>query len=284
MTQDGILSSSVPAGLEHHTVPPSSVPGIDSRGWAEPKETFPGTVIVSTKRECDPKYMEPNQFRTVPLPRPVWQWHLEVERLDARYQLPDGSQAPVIIYGGFDLERWNDRTRQIEPINTRSNKEALISDAWVNIFGSVEPAESLTGKIAMFDYYQSKRIGRNIARRILLPVGALEPTYEFTGEVQMFVVARTEDTVTTAGDNGAGSSNQTANLTDEAVYASLPQLLDGLNRTNPSLLIKALPAMYRTGKVTNGLITGTLLTELEADEKITIDTDNIIKALVPVTA
>ena len=223
--------------------PPSSVPSIDSRGWVEPKETFPGLVLVSTKRECDPKYMEPNQFRTLPLPRPVWQWDLRVERLDAKYQLPDGSQAEVIIYGGFDLERWNDRTKLIEPVNARSNKEALISDAWVRVFGSVEPPEVLVGKIAMFDFYRSKRIGRNIARKILLPLGVLDPDYKFTGEVQMFVVPRTEESVTT--DNGAAGSSAATAVSDEDVYAQLPVILDGHNSNNPSLLIKVIPANMR---------------------------------------
>lgn len=263
------------------TRPPTSVPGIDPRGWIEPKETFPGEVIVSAYRECDPKYMEPNQYRTVKLPRPVWQWDLRVKRLDAVFQLPDGSRADVVRYGGYDLERWNNRTGEIEPINLRSNKEALMGGAWVQVFGTIEPPESLVGKKALFEFYPSKRVGRNVAKNILLPlVPALAPDYAFTGEVQVFVVTRDQDgtapNVTQDGATTANLPQTSVVLSEDDAFAQLPALLDGLNRTDVAGIINKLPANLRHGTVINGIINGSAFTDARLASRITIAADGTI--------
>ena len=265
--------------------PPQGVPGIDPRGWIEPKETFPGVVITSEYRQCDPKYMEPNQFRTVALPRAVWQWDLRVERLDAVYQLPDGSQAAVVRYGGYDLERWNNRTGEIEAVNLRSNKEQQIGNAWVSLFSTVEPPESLLGKKAMFEFYPSKRVSKNnVAKNILLPISALPPDWTFTGEKQVFVVSReaTEAGATAdAARDGASAApipQPAAVLSEDDAFARLPALLNGLNRTDVAGIINKLPAEMRHGSILNGIISGDVFTRLQTDGAIEVASNGAIIA------
>ena len=264
--------------------PPPGVPGIDPRAWIEPKETFPGKVIVSAYRLCDPKYIEPNQFRTVALPRTIWQWDLRVERLDAVYQLPDGSQVPVVRYGGYDLERYNSRTGTIEPTNLRSNKEVLIGNAWVMCFTTIEPPESLVGKMAEFEFYPSKRIGRNVAKNILLPIKALAPDWTFVGDKQVFVVAQEAHDARTGGSDGhvSGITGTTTPLVTGVslpmadAERKLPTLLHGKNRNDIAALINGLPNEVRHGELIDGLISGTLIERLVSDGKITLGADGLI--------
>ena len=297
MTQDGAIQPGTLPGTPSAT-PPAGVPSIDPRSWIEPKETFPGKVIVSAYRLCDPKYMEPNQFRTVALPRQIWQWDLRVERLDAVYQLPDGSQVPVVRYGGYDLERYNARTGQIEPTNLRSNKEVLIGNAWVTCFTTIEPPESLVGKMADFEFYPSKRIARNVAKNILLPIRALAPDWTFTGDKQVFVVTREAQEARQAATGGSaagatGTSSSTTAVTGTVVSVAdaetqLPALLHGKNRNDIAGLINSLPTEVRHGDIIDGLISGTLIEQLARDGKIMLGADGTIVSIstepVPVTA
>lgn len=265
------------------TRPPQGVPGIDPRGWIEPKETFPGEVIVSCYRECDPKYMEPNPFRATALPRPVWQWDLRVKRLDAVYQLLDGSRAEVVRYGGYDLERWNNRTGEIEAVNLRSNKEQQIGNAWVSLYVTVEPPESLLGKKAMFDFYPSKRVSKNnVAKNILLPISVLPPDWTFTGDVQVFVVSRDAAEVGATADaarDGASAApipQATNILSEDEAFARLPSILDGLNRTDVAGIINKLPTEMRHSTILNGIINGDVFSRLQADGTIRVESDGVI--------
>ena len=291
MTQDGIVQG-LGAPLPSAT-PPAGVPSIDPRSWIEPKETFPGRVLVSAYRLCDPKYMEPNQFRTVRLPRQIWQWDLRVERLDAVYQLPDGSQVPVVRYGGYDLERYNARTGTIDPTNLRSNKEVLIGNAWVTCFTTIEPPESLVGKMADFEFYPSKRISRNVAKNVLLPIKALPPDWTFVGDKEVFVVTREAQEARQAAAGGGGSAAQsTASTTAPtgvvvsvaAATMQLPELLHGKNRNDIAGLINSLPSEVRHGDIIDGLISGTLIEQLARDGKITLGADGTIVGSQPVPA
>lgn len=270
--------------------------GIDPAGWDEPKEEFPGEVTVSVFRLCDEKYMAPTEFRAA-LPRAIWQWDLRVKRLDAVYQLFDGSRADVIRYGGYDLERLNNNkaadlarqglplTEAIEPVNLRSNKEAMISNAWKGAFptqlGAVIPtdpesARVLEGCKAQFEFYPSKRVGRNVAKNVLLPITALPPDYSFTGNQQVFIVPRrNEDSDGTT----ASVSVPSAVVSAEVAIEQLPTFLNGQNRSNVPAIMNALPPSLRNGDVVNGLVSGTLFDKLATDGKITIDASgNIVTA------
>jgi hypothetical protein len=209
-----------------------------------------------------------------------------VKRLDAVYQLPDGSRAEVVRYGGYDLERWNQRTGEIEPINLRSNKEALIGGAWVQVYGTIEPPESLVGKMGMFELYPSKRIGKNVAKNVLIPLApAFDPSYTYTGEVQVFTVTReqqgsvTEDSAT-ASVNGAVANAGVVALDEAAVLAALPSFLDGKSRNDAAGIINALPKELRHGNIVNGIINGTVFDQLVAAGSIAIASDGSIATVV----
>ena len=288
MSTDG-LGGPIPGATPPQTSLPPGVPGADPRGWIEPKETFPGKVIVSAYRLCDEKYMEPNQFRTQRLPRQIWQWDLRIERLDAVYQLPDGSQVPVVRYGGYDLERFNSRTGDIEPTNLRSNKEVLIGGAWVQCFGSIEPPEQLTGRMANFEFYPSKRLQRNVAKNVLLPITPLAPDFTFVGDKQVFIVTR--EAQEARGQGGSGQGTGTTAVTPQSstvlgaadALARVPALMHGKNRNNLSELLSSLPNEVRHGHIVDGIISGKLIDELAADGLISVGADGQIVATIAAT-
>ena len=254
--------------------------GINPDAWVEPFETWPAEVIVSAYRECDEKYMVATEFRPA-LERPVWQWDLRVRRLDARFQLLDGSSADVVKYGGYDLERYNGRSGQIETINLRSNKEALISNAWIKAFTTIEPPEVLVGKKAMFEFYPSKRVGRNVAKNILIPVLALAPDYVFPGEVEIFVQKTPLDEGAAIGGSSTGATEAPAITTTEVLrtaeaISALVPFLNGVNRATIASIVPSLPANVRTGEVLQGLIDGSIVTQLSNEGRITVDAAGLI--------
>lgn len=257
---------------------PAGVPSIDPSTWIEPKETFPGVVILSAYRHCSPAYMEPNNFRTQRLPRPIVQWVLHVERLDQAWQsTADGSITPyVYYYGGFDLERLNTRTGEIEPINLRANKEARIANAWKSLFGTIDPPEPLVDKKATFEFYPSLRMQRgNVAKNILLPIAALPPDYGFTGEKRLITFTPKEDSgVPTDGQGSAAAVAQTVPF--EEALTRLPELISGLNVNNLAGIVNALPPEFRSSQLIDGIISGTTVKTLQDSGKIAVGADGLI--------
>lgn len=271
--------------------------GIDRKGWIEPSELYPAEVVVSHYRECDEKYMLPNDFRKIALPRPIWQWDLRVKALDRVLETPEGERVDAIRYGGFDLERLNTREYErlvakgtdphqaalaaIEPVNIFSNKEGEISDSWSGVFGNIEPPEVLEGKKIMAEFFPQKRVGRrNVAKRVLLAREALPPDYTFDGEVEVIKLQRRDDEDTPEPTSTEGTSH-TASATD--AKAAIPALLNGKNKNNLQDIIKAVPAELRNGNVIQALIDGSLLNELQTEGTITVTSDGTIKAQVAPT-
>jgi hypothetical protein len=266
------------------TPQPGPPTGINPTGWAEPFETWPAEVVVSEFRLCTDEYMAARTFRPA-LPRAIWQWALQVKRLDERFQLLDGSAADMTKWGGYDLERLNTRATPpiIETINLQSNKEALISNAWIRCFSTIEPPETLIGKKAMFEFYPSKRTGRNVAKNILLPVTALAPDYVFPGEITVRVQRAPTEGSTDHANGVAEVPASTMTFDYETALVALVPFLDGVNSGNLASIVPSLPANVRTGQILQGLVDGSIVTQLQNSGVISVTADGTI-SVVGVTA
>lgn len=286
-------------------VPEEVIPGvegfsIDPSTWMEPKESFPGLVLASEYRWCADKYLDGVVTRiagqahltqeavlaSLKVVNPtgvarIPQWDLRVKRLDAILQLPDGSQADAVRYGGFDLVKWSNRDNVFVPINPNYGKEAFISGEWKRIAGQTEPPTVLTGKFFEFDYFPSKRFGGSMpAKRVLVPTKILPPTFQYAGEVRIIVVTeRAEATGEPATDDGTTTptgSAVTLLTEEEAVNKLITEVLPGKNSNQAVSLLATIAPELRVPTVLNGLATGELIKRLAAEGRITVAADGTI--------
>lgn len=264
--------------MTEEVAPPSGF-SIDPSTWVEPKQTFPGKIIVSRVRWSDEKYNQATEFRPA-LPRAVAQWDVRVQCLDRMYLLPDGSQAEVVRYGGVDLEKWSSRDEAIVPIHAGFAKETFVTAEWKRVFGTTEPPESLVGKFAEFEFYAAKRMGGRgrIAKNILVPTAVLTPDYTFTGDVELIQVTREQEARDGEGTGAEAPTDTEAQLSDEETTRVLVDFLVGRNVAGDNAaagLIGALPTTLRTQAVLGGIASGDLVKELVDQNRITVGADGV---------
>ncbi len=276
---------------------------IDPESWVEPKESFPGQVLVSAYRWSDPKYLDGVVGRIVKdsagteqakspeqvlemlaavnpqhIPQ-IPQWDLRVKRLDTQLQLPDGSQADAIRYGGYDLVKWSNRDGSWVQINLNYGKEAFIGGQWKKIAGTTEPPSVLEEKFFNFDFYPNKRFGGSMpAKRVLVPTSVLPPNFTFTGEVNTIVVPDRGDGATAESTESATPG--TATLTGEAADAALCAFLiaNSCDTSNSAGILTELPAELRSPDVLGGIASGEVVKRLESEGKIAIAADGKVTA------
>ena len=249
---------------------------IEPGTWVEPKQTFPGIVVVSRYRLASDKYKEATQFRPA-IADDLPQWEFNIERLDAKLLLPDGSQAPAIRYGGIDLRKWSNRESTLVPISSAYAKEWFVVSENKRVFGKLEPPEALVGKKAVFDFFPTKSFGGSIpSRNVLVPTELLSPDYEFTGDVQIIQVRAREGDEARSDDASSDAGTPTPAATPEPTDAEVLPHLAGKSTSDPAGIITALPAELRSAKVLNGIATGTLFEALKAAGKIAVADDGTI--------
>jgi hypothetical protein len=260
---------------EEEIAPPSGF-SIDPSTWVEPKQTFPGKIIVSAMRWSDEKYNQATEFRPA-LPRPVAQWDVRVQCLDRMYLLPDGSQAEVIRYGGIDLQKWSARDEAIVPIHAGFQKETLITGEWKRVFGTTEPPEILVGKFAEFEFYPAKRGARGrIMTNVLIPTAVLPPDFTFAGDVELIQVTREQQESRGTDAEATTEASTTPEAPAEEVAEQLVNFLVGQKADNAAAIIGALPDTLRTQSVLGGIASGDLLKELVDQKRITVGSDQVI--------
>ena len=163
---------------------------LDPTTWKEPVEVIPVICRVSKLRWSDAKYNAATEFRPA-LPRPIQQWDFQLERLDAKYALLDGTEAPVTIYAGVDLEKLvkhKDGSSELRTVMKGRGKEQLVITSWTKGAGSLVPDPSrLEGIMFEINFYRQKELAPGFfAKNVALFVKTLLPTFVFNGEVQVF--------------------------------------------------------------------------------------------------
>lgn len=188
---------------------------LDPGQWEEAFEDFPGRIEVVEHRLSASEYNEAAHF-----PRPIQQFHIVVERLDAVYALADGTEAPVKVYGGCDLEKKN-RSGDIVPVAPGENKATFMlgkyAEAKVRLSTNPEELTKLTGVICMWRRYRTKTMGGMQAKNVLHPLQVLAVDYKFAGEVQRFAVS---------AQQGGESLEEAAGATGD--HASRKELAEAL--------------------------------------------------------
>lgn len=269
---------------------------IDPGTWEEPKETFPGLVLVSAYRWSDETYLDNVVSRIVKdsagteqalsseqvltmlaavnpqhIPQ-IPQWDLRVKRLDAIFQLADGSQADAVRYGGYDLLTWSKRENTWTNTNPNIGKAALIGNQWKKIAGTIEPPSVLEGKFFEFEFYASKRLGGTMpAKKVLLPTAVLPPNYAYSGTVTTIVVPDSSDQGTAAETTEAAAPGTATLSGDEADTALCAFLIESQADTgNSAGILTTLPAELRGPEVLGGIASGELVKRLESEGKIAI--------------
>ena len=278
---------------------------IDPASWVEPKESFPGQVLVSAYRWSDPKYLDGVVARIVKdsagteqakspeqvleglaavnpdhLPM-IPQWDLRVKRLDTILQLPDGSQADAIRYGGYDLVKWSNRDGAFVQINLNYGKESFIGGQWKKIAGTTEPPSVLEGKFFNFDFYPNKKFGGAMpAKRVLVPTQVLPPNFTYSGEVNTIVVPDRGDGAEAAAEStesaAPGVSTLTGDKADDALCAFL--IANSCDTSNSAGILTELPAELRGPDVLGGIANGDIVKRLESEGKIAIAADGKVTA------
>ena len=277
---------------------------IDPESWVEPKESFPGKVLVSAYRWSDPKYLDGVVGRIVKdsagteqakspeqvleglaavnpqhIPQ-IPQWDLRVKRLDTILQLPDGSQADAIRYGGYDLVKWSNRDGAFVQINLNYGKESFIGGQWKKIAGTTEPPSVLEGKFFNFDFYPNKRFGGSMpAKRVLVPTQVLPPNFTYSGEVNTIVVPDRGDGAAAAENTESAAPGVTTLSGDEANAALCAFLIaNNCDTSNSAGILTELPAELRGPDVLGGIANGELVKRLESEGKIAIAADSTVTA------
>ncbi len=257
---------------------------LDPGTWEDPKQTFRGIVMVSEIGFASEEYRAATEFRPA-ITEPLPQWNYRIRRLDAQRSELDGSIGEVFYYGGHDLKKFNARANDgqggLVPLSARYPKEWFISTENKKVFNTIHPPENLIGKIAMWDYYQTKAFGSVTAKRVLVPASILPPDYTYTGEKVTFQArekegeAGVEASADGVAQNGT-ATNGTAMLSIEQAKAILPALLVGQKRDDPASIIAAIPAEARLPEVLSGVATQDLLKEFVEEGTIVIAEDGLI--------
>jgi hypothetical protein len=256
---------------------------IDPATWEDPKQTFPGEIITSEFRLATEEYRAETEYRPA-ITEDLPQWDLRIKRLDAIRVELDGSHSDVIYYGGIDMVRYNARTNDgrggLVPISSRYPKEWDITNAHKKLFGTVQPPEVLIGKLAMFDFFQTRAYGTVTAKRVLLPASVLPPDWTFDGEKIVFTARERDEDAPVDSGAGAPSTDGSASLLPEVeALALIPAAINGQKATDVAGIIAAIPQNARLPNVVNGIATQELLEELKTQGKIAINGDGVIEAV-----
>lgn len=252
---------------------------LDPTTWKDPVEEIPVIVRESRFRWSDAKYNQATTFRPAfPLTNhgedghSIQQWVFNLERLDARYVLLDGSEAPVTIYAGVDVEKYakqRDGSYLLQSIMKGKGKEQEVVQAWVKAAGSLTPDPSvLVGQMWMINFYRQKDMGGGFfAKKVTLPKELLPPTYVYSGEVQKFV--KKPDTADETGSNDGtivGASSDGSSAVDPALAAAkLGQFIrdNGITMLDSTLLGNpAYPSDCKVEPFISSTVRGTLAATL----------------------
>lgn len=236
---------------------------LDTSKWEEPIIDFFGVVRKSEYRTTDDaKGKDGRTFtETRGLPRPGRTWHVEIERLDAIYDLPDGATAPVTVYMTVDLERLSNG--RMVPVPYGDNKPTFTVDKWNEAGLRLAPTPgAVIGKKAQFRLERTHKFGSMVAKDIVYPTKLLPDGYEFTGEVSRFQVR--ERTSLEQAAEAVEASTAPIEVVD------IPALLVGVESTDEGIqaFVKAHPDL--PGDVKVALLTEDLVGQYIADGTLVV--------------
>jgi hypothetical protein len=258
-------------------------PGFDPKKWEEPREDFPGEVIVSELIPIPEKFRKATAFRP-DLPEtyekdghtiPLSQWHYVVRRLDAEYLLLDGNTAPVDVHRSVDFQKWSRRENRIVPLSQINKRESFIINGFNSVFGSLEPPDRIVGQKANFTNYPEKSFDNSnySAKNVLVPESMLPPDYQYPKELQVFKQTRVRE------ENPDDAAAPVAeDLSDDEITALIVSAFNGKTKDASVDIMRGLPAGAQREPFATGLATGNIVDDLASRGLVTIDESGVISA------
>lgn len=243
---------------------------LDPEKWTEPTEQFFGKVI-----ECgfgttdDSKGKDGRTFtETRGLPRAIRTWRTVIERLDAVYDLEDGTTAPVHVYMTIDLERYVDGKFIPISISKGANKATFTVTKWNSAGARLAPDPTKNvGKIFEFERLRSKLFGTVAAKDITYPLKALPDNFVYQGDVRHFQPKAASLDDAAASVEAVSEAASTAAAFDED---ELVNLLVGVTADDVAALTTSKAYEYVTGEPRVKLIDGDLQKGLIAAGKLVV--------------
>lgn len=256
---------------------------LNTSDWVDPSIKFPGEVVVSEFREGSPEYREAYaRVRNIDLSEltePIPQWQIQVRRLDAISVLPDQSEEPSIFFATIDLKKWDNDSRSLVPLSSRNQKEHFIVSRWTDVFTQLQPPSRLVGLKGNFEFWPTKSFGGSfVAKRILVPVSALDASYQYTGEIRRINrKPRDEDATSTTQDaQGEGAAPNGAVLAPSAaVLAAIAGLAEDADQ---AALIQAIPADALTPDVVTAITSGSFVSSLVDSGAVKVEDGKLVVA------
>ncbi len=254
--------------MTDETVLPNIV--LDPTQWTEPSEQFFGKII-----ECgfgttdDSKGRDGKTFTEFrELPRPIRTWRVVIERLDAVYDLDDGTTPPVHVYMTIDLERYVDGKFIPVSISKGANKATFTVTKWTEAGVRLAPDPTKNvGKICEFERLRSKMFGSVAAKDITYPLKVLPENFVFQGDIRHFkpkAISLDEAAATVETEAQAASAAATIDE-DELATLLVGVLVDDIPALTASKAYEAV-----TGDARVKLIDGNFQKELLAAGKLVV--------------
>jgi hypothetical protein len=285
------MTDEITAGVTAITAPLGF--SIDPATYVEPKEQFPGIVETSTITWAREKYetekltriAQQNEITLDELRAalgkanvngeqrlPVYQ--LDVRRFDVIFQRPDGSQAPVLIYAGWDMLNWSNRNSAWQGVSATFGKAAFVGPEWARVAGQLHPPEILASRMFEFDFWQQKRLGKFPTGNVLVPTKALAPDYQYTGDVRIALIKAEAET--TPGDTDTAGVTATTVDLSLATHRIITEILPGLNVNSAATIVQAVPPELRLPELMNSIALGEFTKNAEAEGRIMVAADGTI--------
>ena len=202
--------------------PPEVV--LDADQWEDPTVEFFGTITKCEFRTSDDaKAKDGRTFTEIrELPRAIRTWHVEVERMDAVYDLPDGESAPVTVYMTIDLERLVQGKLVPLTMSRGDNKPTYTVGKWKdNGFLPGRDPGSLVGRKAQFKLERTHKFSGMMAKDILYPIKALPEGFTYDGDISRFTVKERPGSLEQSAAEVEGTAAEAAEF-DIKVLVGLP--------------------------------------------------------------
>lgn len=266
---------------------------LDPNQWESPQETF-----IAVIRRCE--YSDTDHSKTkegetftefFKLPRPAQTWEVAVERLDAVYiNKVTREESPMVRYQTLQLERFDDRKKQMVPVTQGDNKNSFVIGKWLAAKVKLQDPTSNVGLVCQFTLEKTHKFGGNHAKNLLYPTKVLgsigvegKDDFEYNGDVEGYEFDPDRDGATSLDDaaaaiDSANKSNSASSKAKEKVPAlsdaDLLKLFVGKSPDDEDAateIVQEHKASLTTAQKTS-LITGSLIeAALEEGKLVVVD-------------
>lgn len=198
---------------------------LDPGAWTEPEEKFIARLAECRRSTTDESHGKDGRTFTEArqLPRPLQQFRVVWERLDAVWENADGTVSPVKVYMTLDLEKFVDGRVISMALSKGNNKATYTLEMWKKAGVRLAPDPTVNeGCIFEVTRLRSKLFGTVSAKDITYPIQKFPEGYVYKGDIR-----RIQSQATSLDDAAAGveatvqTSSQAASFDEDELAALL---------------------------------------------------------------